>query len=344
MTRPRIAIIADDLTGALDAAAPFAGIAGGVVAATSSAALPRALARGAGVLAVSTRSREIGGAAARDEVARVLSELPQDLQVVKKVDSRLKGNIASELAAFGDRRFLVLPAIPDFGRIVLDGALQGFGVQTPVSVRDTLGHIAAAATVPDTRTQDDMLAAIAEAPGDVVLVGARGLAQALAGHLGLGAPRPDPVLPRPICFAVGSTDPITAAQVACLRSSGAAVRYIACPSGQPGGADPCAQPAELTLLQATEDGQVPPTRVARDFADTLAPHLAHARAMLLTGGATAEAALDALGIDILDVRGEALPGLPLCCAGGQAIITKSGGFGPPDTFLKLAGLPAAIEA
>ena len=46
MVVPRLAIIADDLTGALDSAAPFAGIDGGVVVATHLMALPAALEAG----------------------------------------------------------------------------------------------------------------------------------------------------------------------------------------------------------------------------------------------------------------------------------------------------------
>jgi D-threonate/D-erythronate kinase len=41
----------------------------------------------------------------------------------------------------------------------------------------------------------------------------------------------------------------------------------------------------------------------------------------------------------LRVEGEILPGLPLCHAvdlpGFPDLITKSGGFGPPDTLLRL---------
>ncbi|MSU88811.1 four-carbon acid sugar kinase family protein [Rhodobacteraceae bacterium 2CG4] len=344
MIAPRLVIVADDLTGALDASAPFAGIAGGVVAATSPAALPDALARGAAVVAVSTRSREISAPAAARAVAEVLASLPPDVRVMKKIDSRLKGNIPAELAAFGDRRFLVLPAIPDFGRVVRDGALCGFGVADPVPVRRALGLAADRAHAPDAEVQADIAAAVAAAPAAAVLVGARGLAQALAGLMSAPPLTVDPALPRPACIAVGSTDPITLAQVARLRAACPDLHHLPCPSGLP--AAPTAPPpaAELTLLQATEDGRVPPDRVARAFAETLAPHLRRARGMLLTGGATAEAALDRLGIALLEVRGEALPGLPLCRAGDQVVVTKSGGFGDADALLRLAGVAAGVGA
>jgi uncharacterized protein YgbK (DUF1537 family) len=60
----------------------------------------------------------------------------------------------------------------------------------------------------------------------------------------------------------------------------------------------------------------------------------------LTGGATAEAVFDVLGIDLLMVAGEALPGMALCHAGTQAFVTKSGGFGTPGAFVRLVQQPA----
>ena len=117
MAKTVLAIVADDLTGALDAAAPFARIAGGVLAATGPDALGPALAAEPAVLAVSTRSREVSAATARDRVAQVLAALPVGTRIVKKIDSRLKGHVAAELSALEFRRMLVAPAIPDFGRI-----------------------------------------------------------------------------------------------------------------------------------------------------------------------------------------------------------------------------------
>lgn len=339
----RLAIIADDLTGALDAAAPFAGVPGGVVVATRSEALGEALARNAGVVAVSTRSREIGADEARLGVARVLDALPPEVRRFKKVDSRLKGNVAAELAPFGVRRLLVAPAIPEFGRIVRGGALQGFGVDDPIAIAPLLGPAARHADVPDTEAPADMLAALDRAGDDAVLVGARGLATALAARLGVAVGR-RAVLPRPICIAVGSTDPITLGQVARLRQALPGLGYRAAPSGVLS-ARPGAMTATVTLLQMTPgEAAGAAGEAARRFAEGASPWLRAARTMLLTGGATAEACLDALGIEVLSIRGEVLPGLPVSDAGEWAVVTKSGGFGTPDTLLRLTGYPAAAEA
>ena len=159
----RLAIVADDLTGALDSAAAFAAVPGGVAVATGPAALASALAAGPGVVAVSTGSREIAADAARDRVARVLSALPPGVRVFKKIDSRLKGNIAAELSALPGA-LLAAPAIPEFGRIVQAGRLSGFGVDLPLDVAAALGAEAARATIPDTVDAAGMAAALAAAP------------------------------------------------------------------------------------------------------------------------------------------------------------------------------------
>ena len=325
-----LAIISDDLTGALDAAAPFSGGAR-VVVATRPEAVGRAFASGASVVSVSTRSREIASEDAHDRVSRVLAELPAGVARFKKVDSRLQGHISAELSAF-DGPFLVMPAIPEFGRIVRRGMLSGFGIERPVDVAGVIGH--ADISVPDAASQADMVGAVSQADEDAVLVGARGLAQALAQVWGYGPPkRPEWSLPS--CFAIGSTDPITLEQIGELRARCAGLTHVAAPNGlapAPGRTSP------VTLVQATPGPAARPDDVARAFAKTAQPYLRAARTVVLSGGATAEAMLDALGVDVLTVEGEALPGMPLSRAGGQAIVTKSGGFGDAGALAFLAGM------
>ena len=334
-----LAIVADDLTGALDAAAPFAAMPGGVVAATRPEALAEALASQPAVVAVSTRSREVPPGEARARVERVLMALPAGVRLFKKIDSRLKGNIAAELEPLGGRGLLVLPAIPDFGRIVRGGALQGFGADRPIPVRAALGRYGAAAEVPDTPDQATLDAAVAGADATAVLVGARGLGQALAAATGVAPPPAFPVLPAPLCFVVGSTDPITLAQAERLMREVPGAIFVAAPAGRV----PEGRPGAVTLIQATEGAPATREAVARALAEGARPWLRAARSMLLSGGATAEAVLDALGLDVLTVAGEAQPGLAYCEAEGQAIVTKSGGFGAPDAFVRLAPCAAAAR-
>lgn len=338
---PRLAIIADDLTGALDSAAPFAAAPGGVVVTSHPDALPQALARGAAVVAVSTRSREVAPAEAEAAVAAVLAALPAATRVFKKVDSRLKGNVAAELAPFAGAPMLVAPAIPEFGRMVVEGALTGFGVSAPIPVRPRLGGAAAHAMVPETRSHADMLEALAVAGEAAVLVGARGLAAALAEAMGLPpAPRfAAGDLPHPLAIVVGSTDPITEAQVEALGACAPGLAAVAAPAGHLP-VPPAGPPADLTLLHtAPGDGPAEASAiVAARFAAGAVPWLQRVRGLVLTGGATAEAVFDALGLTVLDLNGEALPGMPLVAAGTFMAVTKSGGFGAPDALCRLAGL------
>lgn len=342
----RLAILADDLTGALDSAAPLA-VAGPVPVATTLAALPDALAAagalGGQVIAVSTRARAVTPAEAARRLRAALAALPPDVAIFKKIDSRLKGNIAAELDCLPDRPLLVAPAIPEFGRIVRDGQVTGFGVDRPIPVAARLGAAAARALIPDTETPDQMAAALRAAPPGAILVGARGLAQALAATLDptpfhASAPDPAPQPQGPLRLAVGSRDPITLAQIDALRDAWPGLRHVPAPAGrlpQPSGD---AGAVLLRIVPGPAEEGLAPDRIAARFARGAAGWLAGAGTLVLSGGETAEMILDHLGIGLLHLRAEALPGLPLCSAAGRVIVTKSGGFGAPDTLVRLCAL------
>lgn len=337
-----LAIIADDLTGALDAAAPFAAPHSGVVVATNPDAIAQAHAARPAVLAVSTRSRELTPDDARRAVERVLAALPEGVRQFKKIDSRLKGNIATELSAFGERPLLVAPGIPEFGRFVRNGALEGFGVAKPMPVRGALGACSARATVPDTVFEKDLDIALEETSDNTLLVGARGLAMALARRMGVTRISGPPILPHPLCIAVGSLDPITLEQIADLRKALPTTLHVPAPSGI-GPAPPTHSLPPVTVIQATTGAETPPGKVAKNLATTVKAWTENARSMVLTGGATAEACLDALGIETLTVSGELIPGMPICTASEKTIMTKSGGFGDPDALTRIAGVNQRAE-
>ena len=337
----RLVVLADDLTGALDASAPFAMHGLSTAVALAPAGLTEALASGAEIVGVSTNSREIDPPAATAAVQAALAELPRGLPIFKKVDSRLKGNIPAELDAITYTSALVIPAIPAFGRWLRDGHLGGFGLAEPISVASRLGAHAGKATIPDAATQADIAAALA-GRGHDLLVGARGLAEALAQSWSTGnEPTLAGAAPAATICVIGSTDPITLAQVEALRACRPGLVYLAAPLGVAPAQLPAAAP--LTLLQATPGTEpAEPTRVAANLAASLA-RLAPAPGtrLVLSGGATAHAILEAMGIGVLFLDGEALPGLPLARGGGFTIITKSGGFGDSDTLLRLLASPVA---
>ncbi|WP_193334624.1 four-carbon acid sugar kinase family protein [Devosia beringensis] len=332
----RLGVVADDLTGALDAAAPFAARGIATVVALGPEGLVAALASGADVVGVSSNSREASPDDAGRAVAQCLENLPAGLPLFKKVDSRLKGNIAAELDAIPFNRALVVPAIPAFDRWVRDGRLGGFGVDQPIDIAARLGRHAGKASIPDIVTQADIEQAL-ETGGHDLLVGARGLAEALAVQWAPEAVALVPPLGAPVYCVIGSTDAITLTQVARLRDACPGLTHIAAPDGQmPEGAS---STARLTVLQATAgetraDGATVAQRLGEGLQRLQPPRGA---VLVISGGATAQVVLGALGITVLRLDGEALPGLPLAHAGGFTIITKSGGFGDADTLLTLLG-------
>lgn len=342
-----LAIIADDLTGALDASAPFAARGLKVSVALSPRDLARALADRPQVVAVSTASREIPADLARRAVTEVMAALPPGVRIFKKVDSRLKGNIAAELDAIRFRRALAAPAIPDFGRIVDQGCVTGFGVETPIPVAAALGAHWAQTTIPDTDSIDSLARALAASDADL-LIGARGLAEALAASLSDRAPRVQDRLPGPSAlFVVGSRDPITLAQVAQVGAQGA-MQILDAPNGD---LPPALAPlADLRLVRATPgDTVLDGAEVAARLARAVHPALTQGAAtLLLTGGATAEAVLARMGIVCLRLLGECLPGMavarPLTTEGisDLTIIAKSGGFGDDLALVRLAEMVGGV--
>lgn len=337
----RLAIIADDLTGALDASAPFAGRGLTVTVALGPEHLPAALATRPDIIAISTASRDIPASDAAKIVRATLDGLPS-VRLFKKIDSRLKGNIAAELSAFRCNQVLLAPAIPEFGRIQQDGHIQGFGVENPIPMRDCLGDMGAGVEIPDITSTVQMRDALAASRADL-LIGARGLADALAAQMTGCDLRLLDALPGPNgLFLVGSRDPITMAQVDHLRRRTGAV-YIGAPNGHTAKAPPA---GPCVILQAVPgpdavSGAQVADRLAAASAPVLRPGFG---TVLLTGGATAEAVLRARSVGVLHIRGECLPGLVASDADGLTIVTKSGGFGDADSLSRIAAMIGGGQA
>ncbi|TDK32196.1 four-carbon acid sugar kinase family protein [Rhizobium deserti] len=345
-----LVILADDLTGALDSAAPFAGRGFRTEIALHRFAVHVIAEKRPDVLSINLNTREIGADDARQATAAVIAMLPAGVRLFKKVDSRLKGNIAAELDAIPYASALVAPAIPEFGRIVDAGCVTGFGIDTPIVIADKLGPHAGRAKMPDTRSSADMDAVLdtAQTEGTDLMIGARGLAEALARRMTARIEAQPAAVPvGRITFVIGSRDPITLAQIDALRASHD-VAYFAAPNGRLDTAPDDGERAALTLVQATPGTEaVDPHQVSELLAEALAGECAGDRVdmlagpgttLLLSGGATAEAVLRKLGLSSMLLHGECLPGLGLASAGGRCVIAKSGGFGPPDTLTRIADM------
>ncbi|MBB3713431.1 uncharacterized protein YgbK (DUF1537 family) [Limimaricola variabilis] len=337
---PHCLIIADDLTGALDSAVAFAGPDRRVLVARRLTALPDVLREAPDVVAINTQSREIpveAAAAQIDEVLRMLDPAPLPV-VMKKVDSRLKGNVAIETAALAralpDWPIIAIPAIPDMGRIQRDGTLSGDGIAEPIAIADRFGHPVEA---PDALEQDALDSVVAARREPALWVGARGLAAALARKDARGPNKVPPALEAPLVIASGSRDPVTLAQLAQLRELGP---VIEAPDGRLRTNIPEGRLAVVTISEG--GGGLDGATVGGRFADGLALELTHRRpaSLLVTGGETANQLLDRLGIDTVEVLAEFRPGVPLCRIeapwGPVRLLTKSGGFGGPGLLREIA--------
>ena len=127
VSAPRVLIVADDLTGAMDSAGPFA--ARGIetwVAAVAMHCDPASL-KSALVVSVNTDTRHLPGPQAAVRVRDIVRHLGAggfDI-VVKKIDSTLRGNVVAETMALrevsGRCETVVAPAFPAQGRTVRAG-------------------------------------------------------------------------------------------------------------------------------------------------------------------------------------------------------------------------------
>lgn len=207
----KLAILADDLTGACDTGAMFAQRSFATVVVMN----PRArLPSDAHIVVLSTNSRNDSLQRAKAKVRQACLRLhTANFRVLyKKIDSTLKGNIAAEIVAIlqtaGFARAVVCPAFPEQGRVVRRGVLyvrgQCFGELSPCL--EALGRFGIAplprpistakfaqamrgtarCVIADAETDGD-LRCLVKAAGlsstPVLLVGSAGLARHLADAL-----------------------------------------------------------------------------------------------------------------------------------------------------------------
>jgi uncharacterized protein YgbK (DUF1537 family) len=328
----RLAIIADDLTGAMDAAAPFAerGLAVQLVLSDAEVS-PGA----SDVVAFDTNSRHLPPAKAAAAVARSIAALPPTTPLFKKIDSTLRGAVVDEIrAAAGGRTAIVIaPAVPSQGRTISGGQVFVHGVRLgeaesggearrPPFARSLATALAPLPCVmPDCASDGDLIEIARAAPADALLVGAAGLAEAVAQiRFGDAVPTVPPASAGPLLFVAGSRTAITAQQLAHLRRTrpdAAIVTPPAAPDGDAGAVARGLAEHAVARLRAIDGG-----------------------ALVLVGGDTARAVLDALGVRTLRVRGHVIPSIPwgeADVAGLTVIIaTKAGGFGAPDALSRIA--------
>ena len=332
----RVLIIADDLTGACDAAAAF---------------FPERSVRvwlgptpdgdtHDSVQAFNTDSRNLPPEDAAIAVAECALNFSCDALFFKKLDSAGRGPIAAELLAAQHALragiALLAPSFPIHGRIVRDGVLHvhhAFGGHTQlplvslfepehhpfITVIDHPADLAAALASgkriaicnAETQHQLEGFARAASAlPGRVLYAGSSGLARAIAAvhHANETQSQPQPAAAPGTLFVIGTPHPVTQLQILHLEKE------------QPD--------ADLLLMRSEADDAA---IVRARFAHT------SPQSLVLSGGDTALRALRALGARSISLRGEILPGIPWGILDGglahqRTVVTKSGGFGTASTL------------
>lgn len=159
-------IIADDLTGALDVAAPFAApkVSVRVLLEGGTTAVAKAAVENDDVLSVCVETRHLDAGAAKDAVRAAFDRFGDGASILfKKTDSALRGNIGAELEALLEasaaRMVHFIPAFPAMGRTTnagihfIDGvpvAESAFGDDplNPVACSRVADVIAATSMVP----------------------------------------------------------------------------------------------------------------------------------------------------------------------------------------------------
>lgn len=339
----RLGIVADDLTGAADAAAAFA-----VAGFTAAVALQWPPPEDLDVLAMSTEARG-GGSDQADLTARAVVEQLRGWgadRLFVKIDSvlrgQVRGHVRGALAGWAaSAPVLATPAFPAQGRTVVDGVLRVDGVPVVDSVAE---HFPSGVTVADAGSPAE-LAALADRieRESAVAVGTAGLAGALAARwVDSTGPSGPPAVRGPtargVLVAVGSPHPVTAAQIAVLRGAGVPAYTVPVVGGSAAVRDLLAAGGCVVLALPPTGGPVEPAeqragagRLAREVAELL-DGLAGV-GLVVTGGDTARAVARALGVTAFQLAGQLAPGIPFgrWSTGPRGpdwpVVTKSGGFG-----------------
>ncbi len=365
--RDRLFLVADDLTGALDAAARFASPADPVAVTWS---VPVGVP--ARALALDSGTREVSPAAARAALAERLRHLPPVAETLfyAKLDSLLRGNAAAELAVWLEMlapdACIIAPAFPFQGRVTIEGRQHRVVDGRPVPVAcdlvaelEDLGIAVARArpgetvkpgvTMFDAATDEDLAAIVAAGrafSGTALWCGSGGLAAMLAD----ATRTTSDVLPRvegPVLGLFGTDHPVTAEQIDRCGEAALAI------------ADGGVESAEAIARRLAERGAVPvradlPTGIARDAAarridavfTELVQRLDRPGTLVVAGGETLRGLGEALGADGLALEGQIVPGVPVSrFRGGRfdglRVVSKSGAFGEPDFLLRLFGRASA---
>lgn len=386
-----IAILADDLTGALDTSAPFAAHGLDTWLPLTWDLAGRRVPPEADVVALTTESRHLPAdqAAKRVEVAAGALFSLQPRILFKKIDSLLRGNVAAEivaaLSAAGCRHAIITPAVPGLRRTVRGGTVYVNGMRLAANVGgaeaseraesahlpDVLQgagclniHKVSTGTFPALAVEPGLHAYVVDAESDadldclaqfvtkrgseVLPVGASGLGRSLARRLGQKPLRQKLRSGQGVLlFVVGSRREASLAQLHALRSAGAdevevpvwgepdIERLLDRVSPQAATSSVIVRPEAVAVPGVSPE--VIAGRLGRVAAAIVRRH--NVAGLVMAGGDTAAACVQALGAECLHVLGELHDGIAFgaIVAGAKTIpfFTKSGSFGGQYTWTRL---------
>ncbi|MEX6508659.1 four-carbon acid sugar kinase family protein [Jiella sp. M17.18] len=355
-------ILADDLSGALDTAVCFSGGHKALLVTRSSPV--------DGVFGCSSGARDLAAEAAAKVFVQSLPWLLSVGHPFHKLDSRLRGYAAHEIAAVRraapDRPIVVAPALPVQQRIMRSGRLYSRDSAAmawalePADISRQLAALgetvelcsSACAAVPegislwDAEIDADLdrIAAAALARPGAILCGSSGLAAALARALGISQPPRIADFTPPMLLIAGTAHPQTLRQVARVSSRAAGIH-------RPVATD-AATFADVAMALADGRSQLITPRLpagleAEAIAAAIALWIGRAvhelprpGSLFVTGGETLDVLTQALGAKGLLVEGQVAAGVPASrflggVWDGLPVISKSGGFGAVDLLVQL---------
>lgn len=366
-----VRLIADDLTGALDAAIAF--LRAGDAIPVYWNGLPSPLPPGN--LAVDSGTRGACDGVARCAVAGLARALPVDPDALlfAKLDSLLRGHAAAEIAGWMDAlaldRCIVAPAFPHHGRVTRGGIqyLRREGVEAPVGADLAVDLrklnfeprlCRPGDTIPDGISLWDaesdadlagLVAAARQREGRTLWCGSGGLALAL----GTGNSREEVLpadLPRPILGLFGTDHPVTRAQIAACGAAAIAVSNGSAASGGELMARLAAEGVSLARLDLPEGiaREAAAERIAREFGRLIA-NIDPPGTLVVAGGETLRGLCVALHAERLDLYGQIETGVPCSILRGGRfdrvhVVSKSGAFGDAGLLRRLMFLSQGDHA
>ena len=382
---PKTLIIADDLTGALDAAGPFCDRGFRVATIVDPQSLSSKIDFSKiDVLAVNSDSRHVPSAEATRRVETIARSLDveQFTYVIKKIDSTLRGNVVAETVCLAStlKRGLafVAPAFPEQSRTVKKGYVHVAGVKLgetefaadklnpapkepihdlfsehPDVNEAVLGDSSTELFVSpeclkvvayDTEHDIELQLAVDAFHANVeasILVGSSGITSRFAQSLPSRSVAQKDVSAESLLFVVGSRSERSELQVQGLvdRRVGSVAHGA---NGEFGALHLDSENVFVLVASENSTEVVPSSVVASRLASTAADVVRsrNFEAVVVTGGDTALALLREMKVSVVEVLRNFVPGIPISrisFAGKQIfLLTKAGGFGDPDLFVRIA--------